>query len=128
MSLFKSVELAKISFSAGSYDKGRWVEGEETKEVFSGSWQPANGQDLYKLPQGKRSDATFKVFAPIEMSFTAADAKNGVSGDRIEKDGERYEVILASQWDNGLLPHWELLCKKEKEGGQDDKSESEDAV
>lgn len=128
MSLFKSVVLAKISFSAGSWEKGRWVEGEETKEVFSGSWQPANGQDLYKLPQGKRSDATFKVVAPIEMSFTAADAKNGISGDRIEKDGERYEVILASQWDNGLLPHWELLCKKEKEGSQDDKSESEDAV
>ena len=117
MSLFRSTELIKIS-STGQLVKGRWVEGEESRSEFLGSWQPASGQDLQKLPEGKRSDETFKCFAPIEMTFTAADAEKGVSGDKIEKDGKRYEVILAAPWDNGLLPHWELLCKKEKEGEQ----------
>ena len=118
MSLFKSTELVKISFAAGRYVKGKWTEGEETRTSFSGSWQPANGQDLQKLPEGKRNDETFECFAPIELAFTAADSETGVSGDRIEKNGKRYEVILAAPWDNGLLPHWELLCKKEKEGEQ----------
>lgn len=118
MSLFKSVELAKISFSAGERVKGRWTEGEETRTEFSGTWQPANGNDLEKLPEGKRSNETFKCFAPVEIDFTAADADKGVSGDRIEKDGTRYEVVLAAKWDNGLLPHWELTCQREKEGEQ----------
>ena len=118
MSLFRSTELTKISFTAGEFVKGRWVEGTETRTEFSGTWQPASGQDLQKLPEGKRSDETFKCFAPIEIAFTAADADSGISGDRIEIDGKRYEVILAAPWNNGLLPHWELLCKKEKEGEQ----------
>ncbi len=116
MSLFKSAALTKISFAPGEYVKGRWTEGEETRVEFAGTWQPANGQDMQKLPEGKRSNETFKCFAPIELEFTAADAEKGVSGDRIEKDGERYEVILASPWNNGLLPHWELICQREKEG------------
>lgn len=116
MSLFKSAELTKISFAPGERVKGRWVEGSETRTEFAGTWQPASGQDLQKLPEGKRSDETFKCFAPIEIEFTAADADKGVSGDRIEKDGVRYEVILAAPWNNGILPHWELLCKREKEG------------
>lgn len=116
MSLFRSVDLARISFAAGDYDKGRWSEGEETRAEFAGTWQPASGKDMDKLPEGKRSDETFKCFAPIDIGFTAADAEKGVSGDRIEKDGRRYEVVLAAPWNNGLLPHWELLCQREKEG------------
>nr|DAG30125.1 MAG TPA: Minor capsid protein [Caudoviricetes sp.] len=116
MSLFRSTVLTKISFMPGVLVKGRWTEGIETRTEFSGTWQPASGQDLQKLPEGKRNDETFKCFAPIEVAFTAADADKSVSGDRIEKDGVRYEVILAAPWNNGLLPHWELLCKKEKEG------------
>lgn len=116
MSLFRSVQLVKISFAAGNREKGRWVEGEETVSAFNGSWQPASGQDLKKLPEGKRSDEIYKCFAPIDMEFTSADADKGVSGDRIEIDGIRYEVVLAARWDNGILPHWELLCEREKEG------------
>lgn len=116
MSLFKSVDLAKISFAPGERVNGRWVEGDETRTEFAGTWQPASGKDMEKLPEGKRSDETFKCFAPIDIEFTAADTEKGVSGDRIEKDGKRYEVILAAQWNNGLLPHWELMCQREKEG------------
>lgn len=116
MSLFKSVRLVQISFAKGIREKGRWIEGEETRTEFSGTWQPASGQDLQKLDEGKRSDIVYKCFAPRELSFTAADTEKGISGDRIEKDGIRYEVTLAALWDNGLLPHWELLCTKEKEG------------
>lgn len=116
MSLFKSVDLARISFAPGEYVRGRWEEGAETRTPFAGTWQPANGKNMEKLPEGKRSNETYKCFAPIEMEFTAADPEKQVSGDRIEKDGARYEVTLAAKWDNALIPHWELLCQREKEG------------
>lgn len=116
MSLFRSVPLAKISFAKGEWVKGRWVEGEERREEFFGTWQPASGQDMQKLEEGKRSDSVYKCYAPAELSFTAANPEEGVSGDRIEAGGVRYEVTLAALWDNGLLPHWELLCEREKEG------------
>ena len=116
MSLFKSVLLARISFSAGHNEKGRWVEGEETRTEFDGTWQPASGQDLQKLDEGKRSNEVYKCFAPVDIPFSVADSAEGKSGDRIEKDGIRYEVMLAAKWDNGLISHWELLCTREKEG------------
>lgn len=117
MSLFQSAALAKISFAPGRREKGRWIEGAETRTEFRGSWQPASGQDMQKLDEGKRSGETWKCYAPVALDFTAADAARGVSGDRVEAGGMRYEVILAAKWANGILPHWELLCQREKEGG-----------
>jgi len=119
MSLFRSVDLVKVSFSSGHRVKGSWREGDETSTPFKGSWQPAGGQALQLLPEGKRSGEIYKVFAPVELEFTTADAERGVSGDRIIWQGKEYEVSAAAKWDNGLLPHWELLCTREKEGEHD---------
>jgi hypothetical protein len=119
MSLFRSVDLIKVSFSPGHREKGSWVEGEGTETPFKGTWQPANGQALQVLPEGKRSGEVYKAFAPIGLDFTAADDARGVSGDRIIWQGNEYEVSAAAKWNNGLLPHWELLCTREKEGEHD---------
>jgi hypothetical protein len=30
--------------------------------------------------------------------------------------GKEFEVTLAARWDNGVLPHWEIVCTRPKEG------------
>jgi hypothetical protein len=112
MSLFRNVDLVQVSFDPGHRVKGSWVEGERHEKPFKGTWQPASGQTLQLLPEGKRNRETYKAFAPLSLTFSAADDAKGVSGDRIIYQGTEYEVSTVAKWDNGLLPHWELLCTR----------------
>jgi hypothetical protein len=101
----------------GRREKGRWIKEDETQKSFIGSWKPANGQTMQLLPEGKRSDEVYKADVDdVSISFTAADAKKQVLGDIIICGGVEYELTLAAKWDNGLIPHWELICTREKEG------------
>ena len=112
MSFFSSVPLVKISHAPGEWVLGSWKEGERTETPFNGSWQPAGGQTLQVLPEGKRNRQAYKVICPIDIEFSAADEKSGISGDRILHNGKEYEVSSAAKWDNGLLPHWVLICTR----------------
>jgi hypothetical protein len=112
MSLFGNVDFVQISFDPGHRVEGSWVEGEKHETAFKGTWQPASGQALQLLPEGKRNREVYKVFAPIALTFTAADDDKGTSGDRVIYQGKEYEVSAAAKWDNGLIPHWELLCTR----------------
>jgi hypothetical protein len=116
MSLFKNVPLTRRGKTGGDYVRGQWVPGEPIDTVFLGTWQPVSGKALELLPEGKRSHEVYKCFAPIEMDFTAADAHTEAEADSVIWQGKEYEVTTAARWDNGLLPHWELLCTRPKEG------------
>jgi hypothetical protein len=97
--------------------KGRWVKDEGTETPFIGSWQPANGQTMQLLPEGTRQDEVFKAYVDdVSIPFTAADSEKQVEGDIIVCGGEEYQLTLAALWNNGLIPHWELVCTKVKEG------------
>jgi hypothetical protein len=116
MSLFKSVSLIRRRKIGGDYVRGQWQDGEPSDTQFLGTWQPASGKTLELLPEGKRSHEVFKCFAPLELDFTAADAHTEAEADSVIWQGKEYEVTTAARWDNGLLPHWELLCTRPKEG------------
>jgi hypothetical protein len=116
MSIFKSVPLIRRSFQPGTYCKGQWQEGPYTDTPFRGTWQPAGGKTRELLPEGKRAGEVCKCFAPVTLEFTAADAEEGASGDMIVFEGKEYEITAAAKWGNGLLPHWELVCTRKKEG------------
>jgi hypothetical protein len=116
MSLFKSVSLIRSRKIGGGYIKGQWVPGEPGDIEFKGSWQPASGKTLELLPEGKRSREVFKCFAPIALDFTAADSHGETEADSVIWQGKEYEVTMAARWDNSLIPHWELLCTRPKEG------------
>jgi hypothetical protein len=116
MSLFQSVNLIRRRKAGGGYIRGQWVPGEPGDTAFKGSWQPASGKTLELLPAGKRSREVFKCFAPISLDFTSADARSEAEADSIIHQGKEYEVTTAALWNNGLIPHWELLCTRPKEG------------
>jgi hypothetical protein len=116
MSLFKSVSLIRRRKAGGGYVRGQWVPGEPGDEPFKGTWQPVGGKTLELLPEGKRSRAVYKCFAPIHLDFTSADAYSDDEADSVVWQGKEYEVTTAALWNNGLNPHWELLCTRPKEG------------
>lgn len=116
MSLFKSVSLIRRRKTGGGYVRGQWQAGDPSDTAFLGTWQPASGKTLELLPEGKRSREVFKCFAPLEMEFTAADAHSDAEADSVIWQGKEYEVTTAAMWNNGLIPHWELLCTRAKEG------------
>jgi hypothetical protein len=116
MSLFQSVSLIRRRKTGGCYVKGQWTAGIPGDTAFKGTWQPASGKTLELLPEGKRSREVFKCFAPFEMNFTSADAHGEAEADSVVLEGKEYEVTTAAQWNNGLIPHWELLCTRPKEG------------
>ena len=59
---------------------------------------------------------TYICYAPIDMEFTSADPETQVAGDCIKWENKLYEVTTASKWNNAVLPHWELVCVRKKEG------------
>jgi hypothetical protein len=116
MSLFKNVPLIRRRKTGGCYVRGQWVPGEPVDTAFLGTWQPASGKTLELLPEGKRSREVFKCFVPLALDFTVADAHTEAEADSVIWQDKEYEVTTAAKWDNGLLPHWELLCTRPKEG------------
>ena len=116
MSLVKSVNLIRRRKAGGEYVKGQWVEGEPSDTPFQGTWQPARGKTLELLPAGKRSREVFICFAPIALDFTSADSHSDAEADNVIWEGKEYEVTTAAKWNNGYIPHWELLCTRPKEG------------
>jgi hypothetical protein len=116
VSLFKSVPLIRRRKAGGGYVRGQWVPGKPGDEPFKGTWQPASGKMLELLPEGKRSREVYKCFAPIDFDFTSADAHGDDEADLIVWNEKEYEVTTAARWDNGIMPHWELLCTRPKEG------------
>jgi hypothetical protein len=116
MSLLKSVSLVRRRKVGGGYVRGQWVPGESGDTAFMGTWQPASGKTLELLPEGKRSREVYKCFAPVALDFTSADAHGEAEADSVVWQGNEYEVTTAALWNNGLLPHWELLCTRPKEG------------
>jgi len=116
MSLFRSMQLIKRSIP-GYREKGEWKTGVPIDVSFRGTAQPATGRVLELLPAGKRNTETILVFAPMKMEgFTTADSETQVSGDIIIWEGRHYEVQTCKKWKAGLLPHWELLATRKKEG------------
>jgi hypothetical protein len=116
MSLLRNMSLIKRSFTPGSRVKGSWVEGKPIDTPFKGTAQPASGKVLELLPEGKRTTETILVFAPKELEFTAADSEAQRSGDIIIWEDRLYEVQVVKPWKVGMLPHWELVASRVKEG------------
>jgi hypothetical protein len=115
MSLFCSVDLVRKT-RTGERVKGSWVKGPEVETLFRGTVQPPSGETMKVLPEGTRKSDVIEVIAPRGMEFTVADPETGEKSDLIVWQGREYEIVGAVLMDNGLLPHWELIAQRSKEG------------
>ena len=115
MSLFFPLTLTRIP-RTGGYVQGKYSTIDGTSETIKGSFQPANGQELQALPEGRRQRQTFKVYTKTELTAPRQDRSGDETpGDIIEYKNKRYEVVTVGPWENGIINHFKAIIQEEKE-------------
>ena len=115
MSLFKSMTFTVKKPSAGSYVKGHWVNGSSPTEfTIQGTAQPSNGDKIQVLLEGKRIQSIYEITTDTKLQAT--DPLTKTTGDIISLFGYDHEVIQVGACQNGIIPHYECIAIREKEG------------
>lgn len=110
MRILKAQEIKLKRRSAGSYVDGVWVNGIETSRTIKASVQPATHEQLLNLPEAQRTKSTLAIFTTEALN--TVNLSNKISADRIEYNGETYEVQQVSPWVHRKLGHYEVLAVK----------------
>lgn len=94
--------------------KGTWVGGvfqpapNPEPITIRASIQPASGSQLERLPQGKRTNATYALRADDVIQEAMADDNDA---DVFEFYGRKWEVVDLRVWQNGIINHYEALVQ-----------------
>ena len=94
------------SFATGSYQVTRRASAAPVRGVYgattdsvitiAASVQPASGQDLLRLPEGRRTNLTRVIFTTTELLTGDAGAAN--EADLVTIDGLEWEVQHVERW------------------------------
>ncbi len=108
MLLHRRQPLKVFRKSGGSYVKSEWVDGPETEIDITATIQPlSNGEEMQVIPEGRRSNETYKLYTSSEL-FTVTDD----NPDEVEVYGKRFEVYGKAIWQNGLQNHDKYIVTK----------------
>lgn len=91
-------------YAAGSWLKGRWVEGSISVISLTASVQPVTPEAMQTVPELRRSEATFSLFTSFRLR--AADVVATTNADRVTINGAEYEVLSVAVWQNDVIPHY----------------------
>ena len=93
---FKTGDYVVTQRAKGSHLKGRAVAGATSTLTISASVQPANGRDLQRLPEERRSVETRVIYTRTELRVGAQDA--AFESDLVAIDGKNWEVQNVQDW------------------------------
>lgn len=91
-----SDEVTIYSYSAGSYVDGRWVPGTETDETIYANVQPTEGEDLNRVPEGRRNLETISIWTDSVLANVNVVTKEQPT--QISWNGKRYEIDYLKNW------------------------------
>lgn len=91
----------------GSYSDGQWVPGSNVDITLKASLQPLNPEEMQQLPEGRRTDESFKMFTATQM-FTVRDE----NPDHLFINGSEYEVISVGKHQSGVISHYKVIISK----------------
>lgn len=104
------LDVTRRRRAAGSYVSGRWVDGAETTATIRASVQPATPRQIDNLPEAVRThDAVMIYCVPVVRTV---DERTLLKADRIDWQGEQYEVHGAKSWAVGSLDHYEGIATR----------------
>lgn len=90
----------------GGFVNGLWQPGAIEAVTILASVQPASGRDMERLPEGRRQAGAVRIFTDATLQLEAGAQK----ADRIVLPQGTYEVAIADEWQNGIMPHNTYLC------------------
>lgn len=101
------IDLIRRRETQGGYVNGYWVPGETVDTPIKGSLQPAGGDDLQALPEGRRTSTTLKLYTRSEISLGG----DGIGPDRIVDGNEEYEAVTVMTHRVGPIAHTKAMLQ-----------------
>lgn len=96
--------------AAGSYVDGLFVAGITSSITIQASVQPATGEDIKALPEGRRLDDYVKVYTDADLQVLGE--VNGLQPDRLSWRGHTYECISADVRQMSIINHFRYIFSK----------------
>ena len=110
MSLFKTVTMQVQGVTSGIDADGLPTDTVGVASTFKGTFQPARGQDLQALPEGRRANGVFKVYSDLDFDTVTSDD----NPDQIVLNSRTYEIVMRAPWQNSIIPHYKYLVQEIK--------------
>lgn len=105
------IEIPYANMFGGISQPITTIQNNPQKLLITASVQPARGEELMSLPEGRRERIKYALFTstPIELIH------DSVNPDQIEIYGERYEVVQVEIWQNnpsvfGIVNHYKFFA------------------
>jgi hypothetical protein len=93
--------IAVTQRSGGAYVNGFWVSASPTTlNGVAASVTPARGNDLLRLPEGRRNEEAIRILTRTALS--SGDKSIGREADRVTWLGRVYEVEHLQSWDGAF--------------------------
>jgi len=98
--------------SAGTRINGVWADGADVIVTITACIQPATPEDLLRLPEGRREQASIIVFTTDALQ--TEDKANALNPDRIVYDGAEWEVADVEDFSKYGLEeaHYEAIAQR----------------
>lgn len=96
--------------SGGAYVDYKWVKGTPVDIVLKASLQPLSAEELKQLPEGRRTDQTYKMYSSVKLRTVEAD-----NPDYTTINGNKFEVIQVSPSQNDIINHYKIIIGKVNE-------------
>lgn len=107
-------QLSVFRKPSGEYVDGVWQPyGDAEKLTITASVQPTSPEDIELLQSGKRKRRAYTLYS--DVPFQMADDNKNIEADRVEIDGEMFEIEAVQNWQNSIIPHCKSVAVLESE-------------
>ena len=113
------MRVRRMSGQGGYDSQGMFVPGTYQTFTITASVQPLNGREMQFLSEGTRNRETFKVYT--DMKLRPVSERGSQSADRVEINGEWFEVISVIDWSHHLaLTHYKVIVQRDNRNDEAD--------
>jgi hypothetical protein len=111
--LIESMDAQSVTrkrYGVGSYVGGVWVQPTPVVMAIRASVQPATGEDLVSLPEGRRERETFKIYTVTDLR--SGDEPLQIKADVLTLYGSEFEVQQVQRHYGLGYNHFKALVTK----------------